>query len=71
MSKFLNSVRPFAAKLAVGATALVVSGLASAGEMAEAVSAGVDKTELTAIGVVVLTITGIILMIRSGKKAGN
>lgn len=71
MRKILNTVRPFAGKVAAGATALVVSGVASAGELSEAVSGGVDKTELTAIGVIVLGVSGIILLIRSGKKTAN
>jgi len=71
MPKILNTVRPFAGKVAACATALVVSGAATAGDLAEAVSGGVDKTELTAIGVIVLSISGIILLIRSGKKTAN
>ncbi|ASY88984.1 hypothetical protein ACCP16_13800 [Xanthomonas citri pv. malvacearum] len=60
----------FAQAAAITSTALVAP-MAFAGEMSEAVSSGVDKTELTAIGVIVLSVAGIILLIRSGKKSAS
>ncbi|KAB7763911.1 hypothetical protein [Xanthomonas maliensis] len=60
----------FAQAAAVTATALVAP-MAFAGEMSDAVKASIDNTELLGIGVIVLTISGIVLMIRSGKKAAN
>ncbi|MEH6416210.1 hypothetical protein [Pseudomonas sp. CGJS7] len=54
-----------------GTTAALFAAAATAGPAAEAVSAGVDKAELTAIGLVVLGIAGVILFIRSGRKAAN
>ncbi|MDC8639993.1 hypothetical protein [Xanthomonas hortorum] len=67
MSK-LNTL--FAQAAAVATTAMAAP-MAFAGEYSEAVSSGVDKTELTAIGVIVLSVAGIILLIRSGKKSAN
>lgn len=69
--KIKNKLKKYGSAVATAATTAMASGAAFAGEMSEAVSAGVDKTEIIAIGVVVLTITGIILMIRSGKKSAN
>ena len=66
-----NKLKKFGAAATAAATTAMVSGAAYAGEYSEAVSGGVDKTELTAIGVIVLTVSGIILLIRSGKKAAN
>lgn len=69
MSKFLRNAR--SKLVAIGATASVAlaSAPAFAGEMSEAVSGGVDKAELIAIGVVLMTISGVIVFIRSGRKA--
>ncbi|TDB26198.1 hypothetical protein ATCM_00055 [Stenotrophomonas sp. ATCM1_4] len=69
--KIKNKLKKFGAAATTAATTAMVSGAAFAGEFSEAVSAGVDKAELTAIGIVVVTISGIILLIRSSKKAAN
>lgn len=66
-----NKIKKAAIGFAATATTALVPVAAFAGELDEAVSQGVDKTVLTAIGVVALTITGIILLIRSGKKAAS
>ncbi|MCW4455543.1 hypothetical protein OK348_12175 [Flavobacterium sp. MXW15] len=55
---------------AFAATAML-SAPAFAGELADAVTDGVDRAELMLIGVAVLTVAGLIFMIRSGKKAAN
>lgn len=58
-------------KLAAGVTAMTVAGMANAGALADAVTGGVDTAELLLIGAIVLTCSGIILLIRSGKKASG
>jgi len=69
--KIKNKLKKFGAAATTAATTAMVSGAAFAGDLSEAVNGGVDKAELTAIGVVVLTIAGIILLIRSAKKSAN
>ncbi|MDR2872066.1 MAG: hypothetical protein LBV45_06020 [Xanthomonadaceae bacterium] len=69
--KFLGRAKHFVAGAAVVGTTVMASGYAFAGEFSEAMSSGFDATELTAIGVVVLTATGIIFLIRSGRRAGS
>lgn len=66
-----TKLRAAGATVATAATAMMASPLAYAGELSDAVQGGVDTTELMAIGVIVLTVAGIILLIRSGKKAAN
>ncbi|WP_408953709.1 hypothetical protein [Lysobacter sp. Hz 25] len=56
---------------AVGTAAALVATAASAGAAADAVKAGVDNAELIAIGIVVLTIAGIVLFVKSGKRVAN
>ena len=58
-------------KIAAGLMAMAAAGTASAGQLSEAVAGGVDKTELLLIGVIVLTVSGIILLVRSGKKTAG
>lgn len=67
MRNFSTRVKQAAAATAA---ALVSTG-AFAGPAADAVSGGVDKAELISIGIVVLTVSGIILFIKSGKRAAN
>lgn len=43
----------------------------SANALVAAVTGGMDETVLLGIGAVVMTAVGIILLIRSGKKAGS
>ncbi|WP_064749618.1 hypothetical protein [Lysobacter antibioticus] len=63
-----------ATRVKQGLTALSLTAFAAAanaGAMSEAVSGGVDKAELLLIGVVVLTISGVVLMVRSGKRVAS
>lgn len=60
--------RNTAAALAVTA---FVAGNAHAGALADAVTDGVDTAELMLIGAVALGVTGIIMLIRGGRKAGG
>ena len=59
--------------LTAGATALVVSATASAGPLAEAVTSEVTnaKSEITLVGVAILGIVGVLLLIRSVKRAAS
>lgn len=45
--------------------------LANAGALADAVTAEVQTAELLLIGAVVLGVAGVIMFIRSGKRAAN
>ena len=58
-------------RAAAGLIAMTAAGTASAGQLADAVTNGVDTAELLLIGVCVLTVSGIIFLIRSGKKTAN
>jgi len=69
MQNFIRKARNKIAAVATTASVALASAPAFAGEYAEAVKGGVDTAELLAIGVVVLTVAGIILFIRSGRKA--
>jgi hypothetical protein len=60
-----------AKQLAAGAVAALAASAANAGALATALEGSVDTAELMLIGGVVMTITGIILLIRSGRKAGG
>ncbi|WP_226428082.1 hypothetical protein [Xanthomonas sp. MWU16-30325] len=59
------------AKIGTGLAAAAVAGAASAGELAEAAVGSMDKTEITAIGVGVLILAGVVAIIRSGKSAAK
>ncbi|WP_126970338.1 hypothetical protein [Xanthomonas sp. BRIP62411] len=67
----MSKLKTLFTQAAAVTSAALVAPMAFAGEMSEAVGSGVDKTELTAIGVIVLSVAGIILLIRSGKKTAN
>lgn len=69
MKNFILNARKKVAAVATTASVALASAPAFAGEYSEAVKGGVDNAELMAIGVVVLTVAGIILFIRSGRKA--
>lgn len=71
MHNFISKARNKIAAVATTASVALASAPAFAGEYAEAVKGGVDTAEILAIGIVVLTVTGIILFIRSGKKAAT
>lgn len=50
----------------------MVAGQAHAGALADAITGGLDEAELMLIGAAVLTLTGIVVLIRkSGKAAGG
>lgn len=66
-----NHAPSFAQKAAVFAAAALAAGTAAAQDLAAAVTSEVDTAVLLGIGVVVLGIAGILLMIRSGRKAAN
>jgi hypothetical protein len=66
-----NKLRAAYLTAGTAATSLMLSAPAFAGEFADAVSEGVDKTELTAIGLIVLAVCGIILLVRSGRKVAT
>lgn len=74
MKRFRMKNLPARAKqIATGATAFAVTAMASApafaGDLASAATDGMDKAELLLIGAAVLTLCGVIALIRSGKKA--
>lgn len=58
-------------KIGAGVAAVATAGAASAGELATAVTDGLDKGELTLIGVGVLTLCGVVALIKSGKRAAS
>lgn len=71
MHNVVSRLRNAGSKVVAGASVALTSASAFAGDLSEAVAGGVDKTELTAIGVIVLGIAGVILLIRSGKRAAS
>ncbi len=71
MHKLIQKSRAKIVAVGAAATAALAPAAAFAGEYATAVESGVDKAELTAIGVIIMSIAGIILLIRSGRKATN
>lgn len=67
-----TNTRPgFFKKAATAAAGLLASGIAAAQGLAAAVTSEVDTAELIAIGVIVLGVAGVILMIRSGRRAAS
>ncbi len=74
MRRFFN-LPARAKQIASGASLFAVTAMATrpafAGELADAATAAMDKAELVLIGVAVLTLCGVIAMIRSGKRATN
>jgi hypothetical protein len=74
MNRFnLKNLPARAKQIATGATAFAVTAMASApafaGDLAEGATSGMDKAELMLIGVAILTLCGVIALIRAGKKA--
>lgn len=51
--------------------AMTAAGAASAGDLATAVTSGIDSAELMLIGVAVLTVSGVIFLIKSGKRTAT
>ena len=71
MRRFFN-LPARAKQIAQGASALALTAMvapAFAGELASAVTEGIDKAELMLIGAAVLALAGVIALIRAGKKA--
>lgn len=69
MQNLILNSRAKVVTIAAAAAAALAPAAAFAGEYASAVESAVDKGELTLIGVLVLGIAGLILFIRSGRKA--
>ncbi|HGP0654921.1 TPA: hypothetical protein ACKP0Q_000088 [Stenotrophomonas maltophilia] len=65
-----NARNKLAAVSAIGMTALA-SAPAFAGELASAATEGMDKAELILIGVAVLSLCGVIALIRAGRRASS
>ncbi|MGG4627414.1 hypothetical protein ACLPGS_00345 [Stenotrophomonas maltophilia] len=65
-----NARNKLAAVSAIGMTALA-SAPAFAGELASAATDGMDKAELILIGVAVLSLSGVIALIRAGRRASS
>ncbi|KUJ02722.1 hypothetical protein AR275_18770 [Stenotrophomonas maltophilia] len=65
-----NVRNKLAAVSAIGMTALA-SAPAFAGDLATAATEGMDKAELTLIGVAVLTLAGVIALIRAARRAAS
>lgn len=59
-----------AAFLAVVSTALI-AGTAHAGELADAVTDNLDKAEMTAIGVGILALCGVVVLIKKAQRASG
>ncbi|MCF7220398.1 hypothetical protein [Marilutibacter chinensis] len=58
--------------IVAGGAAAVAAGAANAGALADAITAGLDSAELMLIGAGVLTLTGIVVLIKkSGRAAGG
>lgn len=76
MKRFNVKNLPARAKqIATGATAFAVTALASApafaGDLATGATGGMDKAELLLIGVAILTLCGVIALIKAGKRAAS
>lgn len=70
VAKKFNLRSKLAAASAVAMTA-AMTGPAFAGELAEAATSGMDKSELMLIGVAVLAVSGVIFLIRAGRKTAG
>lgn len=51
--------------------AMVITGNAVAGDLATAVTGALDASEMTLIGVGVLTLTGIVVLIKKAQRAAG
>lgn len=69
MQNLIQKSRAKVVTIGAAAAAALAPAAAFAGEYATAVESAVDKGELTLIGVLILSIAGLILFIRSGRKA--
>ena len=67
-----NSAKSSAGKVAVGAMSLApMAAFAQGADLAGAVTAEVDTAQLIAIGLIVMTVAGIIMFINSGKRVAK
>ena len=66
-----TKLRNIGFKAAAVATTAMVAAPAFAGELASAATEAMDGAELTLIGVGVLTLTGIVVLIRKSQRAGG
>lgn len=64
-------LKKFSAPLSALALAAFVVPAAHAGELADAVTGAIDQTELMLIGAAVLVLSGIVALIRGGRKASG
>lgn len=67
----MKKFKTFAGRAAAVTTAALVAAPAFAGELATAASDGMDKAELILIGVAVLTLCGVVALIRAGRRASG
>lgn len=70
MKKKIN-LRSIGFKAAAVASTAMVAAPAFAGELADAVTSGLNGAELTLIGVGVLTLSGIVVLIKKGQRASG
>jgi hypothetical protein len=74
MNKSIN-LRSKARNVSIKAAAVVSTAMVSvpafAGELANAATEGMDKTELGLIGAAVLAMCGLVALIRAGRKASG
>lgn len=71
MKSIKKNVRNFGIKAASVASIAMVAAPAFAGELATAATEGMDKGELTLIGVAVLTLCGVVALIKKGQRASG
>lgn len=65
------NLRSIGLKAAAVATTAMVAAPAFAGDLATAVTEGLNGAELTLIGVGVLTLSGIVVLIKKGQRAAG
>lgn len=66
-----HNAKLYAARAGAVAASFVVAGSAMAGDLATAVTSGLDSAEMTLIGVGVLTLTGIVVLIKKAQRAAG
>lgn len=66
-----NNLHKIGLKAAAIASTALVAAPAFAGELATAATEGMDKGELTLIGVAVLTLCGVVALIKKGQRASG
>ncbi len=66
-----KNLRKIGLKAAAIASTAMVAAPAFAGDLATAATEGMDKAELTLIGVAVLTLCGVVALIKKGQRASG